>query len=66
MRLYEVYILDDMEEIIYLTVSNKNKQELESYIKERADEEYNCFMECSVREISEVDGYKIKLKKIKR
>lgn len=64
MKLYEVYILDDMDEITYLTVSSKTQEELEQHIKETGSEEYNCFMRCEVREIKEVDGYKINIEKI--
>lgn len=63
MKLYEVCVLDDMEEIIYLTVSSKTQDELKQHIRKNGDEEYNCFMNCEVREIDEVDGYKIKLEK---
>lgn len=64
MKLYEVSVLDDIDEINYLTVSSKTQDELECYIKENGYKDYDCFITCTVREITEIDGYKIKLEKI--
>lgn len=64
MKLYEVSVLDDTEEINYLTVSSKTQDEIECYIKENGYKYYDCFITCTVREIIEIDGYRIKLEKI--
>lgn len=64
MRLYEVCVLDDMDEVSYLTVSSKARDELEQSIKDNGYKEYSCFINCTVREVDEVDGYRIKLEKI--
>ncbi len=53
MKLYEVYVLDDMDEIVYLTVSDKTQSELEQFISHTGSEKYSCFIMCKVREIIE-------------
>lgn len=61
MKLFEVTVLDDTDEINYLTVSNKTPEQLEEEIKN--DSRWSCFMNCWAREVNEVDGYKISLTK---
>lgn len=62
MKLYEVCIFDDMDEIRYLTVSDKTEDELKQFIDE-SSVEHSCYMGCIITEVSEVNGYKIKLEK---
>lgn len=62
MKLFQITVLDDMDEISYLKVSDKNEDEIKKEIEEKSDD-YSCFMWCSVIEITEVDGYKITLSK---
>lgn len=61
MKLYEVYILDDTDEIKFLKVSDKTIPDIEKEIYESSD--YSCIMWCIVREVTEVDGYKIIIQK---
>lgn len=56
MKLFEITVLDDADTITYLKVSDKSIEELE---KEIANENWSCFMCCTITEIKEVDGYKI-------
>ena len=62
MKLFQITVLDDMDEISYLKVSDKNEDEIKKEIEEKSDD-YSCFMCCSVTEVTEVDGYKITLSK---
>lgn len=57
MNLYQVNVLDDMDEITFLTVSDKSEDELKQEVEN--DDSYSCLMWVSVRQIQEVDGYKI-------
>lgn len=61
LKLYEITVLDDMDEVVFLKVSDKSISEIEKEVEN--DESYNCFIWCSVREIKEVDGYKIIISK---
>lgn len=58
-HLYQVNVLDDMDEINFLTVSDKSEEELKRMIEN--DDSYSCLMWVSVRKIQEVSGYKILL-----
>ena len=62
MKLFQITVLDDMDEISYLKVLDKNEDEIKKEIEEKSDD-YSCFMWCSVTEVAEVDGYKITLSK---
>lgn len=64
MKLYEVCIFDDTDEISYLTVSYKTECELKQFIDDNGTKVYSCYMGCTVSEVKEVDGYRIKLEKI--
>ncbi|MDU6995988.1 MAG: hypothetical protein E6356_14095 [Terrisporobacter othiniensis] len=57
LKLYEVTVLDDMDDIVFLKVSDKTISKIKKEIEN--DDSYSCFMWCSVREIEEVDGHKI-------
>ncbi|MBC6695280.1 hypothetical protein H9L25_00615 [Terrisporobacter mayombei] len=56
-KLYQVSVLDDMDEIFYLTVSDKTIKELQFEIEN--DDSYSCFIHCSIQEVNSVDGHKI-------
>lgn len=64
MKLYAVSVLDDMDEVNYLTVSDKTEDELKQFIEESGSKVYSCYMGCTVKEVKEVGGYRIKLEKI--
>ena len=61
MKLFKVYVIDDIEEYLELVVA-KNKQEAMNIAKNL--EQWNCVMYMSVEEVKEVDGYKIILQPI--
>ena len=56
MKLFKVYVIDDIEEYLELVVA-KNKQEAMNIAKNL--EQWNCIVYMSVEEVKEVDGYKI-------
>ena len=62
MKLFQITVQDDMDEISYLKVSDKNEDKIKKEIEKKSDD-YSCFMWCSVAEVTEVDGYKITLSK---
>lgn len=59
-KLFSVTYLDDCEFNTYLTVG-ENKEEVEEREAKELEEKLDCFMSCTASEVSEVDGYKIKL-----
>lgn len=62
MKLYCVYVLDDTEEYIEVVVAN-SAEEAEQRVSEM--DQWDYFISAEAHEISEVDGYKINLEKIK-
>ena len=61
MKLFKVYVIDDTEEYLELVVA-KNKQEAMNIAKNL--EQWSCIVYMSVKEVKEVDGYKIILQPI--
>ena len=61
MKLFKVYVIDDIEEYLELVVA-RNKQEAVNIVKNL--EQWNCIVYMSVEEVKEVDGYKIILQPI--
>lgn len=61
MKLFKVYVIDDIEEYLELVVA-KNKQEAINIVKNL--EQWSCIIYMNVEEIKEVDGYKIILQPI--
>lgn len=62
MKLFEVTYMDDCEIFNYLTVG-ENKETVEKRERDKLEKNLSCFMFCKVHEVSEVDGYKVKLEK---
>ena len=61
MKLFKVYVIDDIEEYLELVVA-RNKQEAMNIVKNL--EQWSCIIYMSVEEVKEVDGYKIILQPI--
>ena len=62
MKLYLVSVIDDTEEYYRLVVAN-SEQEAEDIVGN--DGYWSCLMYISAQEIDSVDGYRVKLEKIK-
>ena len=59
-KLFSVTYMSDCELDTYLAVG-ESKEEVEEREAKNLEEELSCFISCTAFEVSEVDGYKIKL-----